>query len=78
MNSRRRRDRGWQKSNVVGPPGILAEELPFLSARKVSLLSRHNSAWVDDVEEGQGNQHGQRVEAVLVCFLVGNTGVEAI
>lgn len=33
---------------------------------------------MDDVEEGECSQHGQGVQAILICLLVGNALVKTI
>ena len=47
----------------------LAGCLTCFSARQICLLARHNSAWMTDVEEHQGNKHDCGVEDVLVCLM---------
>lgn len=78
LRSRSRRRGSRQKPNSSCLGRIFPQELPFLPARKVSLFPRHDSARVYHVEEGERNQHGQRVEAVLISLLVGNAGVQTV
>lgn len=51
---------------------LLGQALSFLAAREIAFLARHDSAWVVDVEESESSQHGERVEAVLIRFVVGD------
>lgn len=57
---------------------LLGQALSFLAAREVAFFARHDSAWVVDVEESERNQHGERVEAVLIRFVVGDCAIEAV
>ena len=50
-----------------------------LSARKYfALLSRHDSTGMDDAEQYESQEHRQRVQAILICFVVGDGAVETI
>lgn len=51
--------------------------LPFFPAWKVTLLAWHDFPGVIDVEEHQGDKHGETVENVLVDFMIGNLAVDA-
>lgn len=52
--------------------------LSLLTTREIACLPRHDFAWVVDVEEDESDKHGERVEAVLIRFLVGDSAIEAV
>ena len=64
---------------VLGLPGLLLALDPalLLAAWEVALLAGHDAAGMDEVEEQQRNQHGQRVEAVHEHFVVGDGALQA-
>ena len=57
---------------------LVGHALSFLTAREIACLPRHDFAWVVDVEEDESDQHGERVEAVLISFLVGDAAIETV
>lgn len=57
---------------------LVGQALSFLAAREIAFLARHDFAWVVDVEEDESDQHGDRVEAVLVRFVVGDGAIETV
>lgn len=57
---------------------LVGQALSFLAAREIAFLPRHDFTWVVDVEEDESNQHGERVEAVLIRFVIGDRAVDAV
>ncbi len=54
---------------------ILSRRLPLFPAWKVCFLSRHETAWVEDVEEDESKEHEGGVEDVLVGLVTGYAAV---
>lgn len=82
-SSRRRLHRRQNRRQKLDPisicrTGIFAHALPFPPAGKIALFPRHDSARMDEIKKREGDQHGQRVEAVLICFMIGNVRVETV
>lgn len=50
---------------------------PLLSRRHISLPPSHDSAWVDDVQTHERQQHRQRIEAVLIDLVLRQPAGEA-
>ena len=57
---------------------LVGHALSFLTAREIACLPRHDFAWVVNVEEDESDQHGERVKAVLIRFMVGDAAIEAV
>ena len=57
---------------------ILSRRLPLFPAWKVCFLSRHETTWVEDVEEDESKEHEGGVEDVLVGFMTGNAAINAV
>src|SRR3569833_109098 len=67
--------------DVVGLAHIsvrLTEAAAFAETGHVGLLPGHDATRVHKVEENDGDQHGQRVQAVLVGLLVGDRAGQAL
>lgn len=65
----------WQQYNLSIDRAIPIEILSFLPTGEVSIFTRHDPSGVDQIEEDERNQHRERVEAVLISFVVGNAAV---
>lgn len=65
----------WQQYNISVGRAIPIEILSFLPTGEVSIFTRHDPSGVDQIEENERNQHRERVEAVLISFVVGNAAV---
>lgn len=56
----------------------LKVSLALLATREVALFTGHNPAWMDNIKDDQGNQHGQSVEDVLINLVVWYRAVQTL
>lgn len=57
---------------------VLPHRLPRLAAREVRLLAGHDTAWMNDIEQHEREQHHRGVKNVLVSLVLGDSGLDTV
>lgn len=62
----------------LAPDMVLAHLLSLLPARKITFLARHHATGMDDIEKDERDEHWQRVEDILILFVIGNAAGDSL